>query len=192
MKDIMIITHSREKLINAVLYFAQNTNFCGKTKLMKLLYFLDFIHFKQTGKAVTGLDYFTWEQGPVPKVFFEEISKTPRKDLTSLITFQNYGEFQKIIPQKGKKVDLDYFSHRELKLLKGISYIFKDVQAGDISDISHLPNEPWRKTKETKGMFQLIDYNLAIDTESAKNLPPHIAKQRHVEHREMLANFGIK
>ncbi len=159
---------------------------------MKLLYFLDFIHFKQTGKAVTDLDYFAWEQGPVPKVFFEEISKTPRKDLTSLVTFQDRGEFQKTIPKKGKKVDLDYFSHRELKLLKKISYIFKDVQADDISDISHLPNEPWRKTKETKGIFQLIDYNLAIDTEPAKNLPPLIAKQRHVERREMLANFGVK
>ena len=188
----MIITHSREKLINAVLFFAKKTNFCGKTKLMKLLYFLDFMHFKQTGKTVTDLDYFAWEQGPVPKVFFEEISKTPRNDLTSLVTIQNYGGFQKILPKKGKKPCLDFFSTRELKLLEKISYIFEDVQAGDISDISHLPNKPWSRTKETKGMFQLIDYNLAIDTESAKNLPPHIAKQRHIERREMLANFGVK
>ncbi|MEA3417110.1 MAG: Panacea domain-containing protein [Thermodesulfobacteriota bacterium] len=188
----MIITHSREKLINAVLFFAEKTNFCGKTKLMKLLYFLDFMHFKQTGKAVTDLDYFAWEQGPVPKVFFEEISKTPRKDLTSIVTIQNCGKFQKILPIKGKKPDLDFFSPRELMLLEEISYTFKDVQANDITDISHLPNEPWSKTKETKGMLQLIDYNLAIDTKAAKNLPPHIAKQRHIERREMLANFGVK
>ena len=85
------------------MYFAQNTNFCGKTKLMKLLYFLDFMHFKQTGKAVTDLYYFAWEQGPVPKVFFEEISKTPRKDLASLVTFQDCGKFQKTMPKKEKK-----------------------------------------------------------------------------------------
>ena len=87
----MIITHSREKLINAVLYFSQNTKFCGKTKLMKLLYFLDFMHFKQTGKSVTDLDYFAWEQGPVPKEFFEEINNTPKEDLNAIITIKVRG-----------------------------------------------------------------------------------------------------
>ena len=33
---------------------------------MKLLYFLDFMHFKQTDKSVTGQDYFAWMTGPVP------------------------------------------------------------------------------------------------------------------------------
>ncbi|MCD6366127.1 MAG: SocA family protein [Bacteroidales bacterium] len=186
----MIITHSREKLINAVLYFSQNTKFCGKTKLMKLLYFLDFMHFKQTGKSVTDLDYFAWEQGPVPKDFFEEINNTPKEDLNAIITINKHGDFQQITPRKGKKPNLDFFSPRELKLLKDVSFIFRDVQACDISDISHLPNEPWNQTKKTKGMFELIDYDLAIDLESAKNLPIDIAKLRHIERREMLANFG--
>jgi len=62
----MIITHQRDKLINAIIYLSSNTNYCGKTKLMKLLYFRDFKHFRQTGKSVTGLDYYAWEMGPVP------------------------------------------------------------------------------------------------------------------------------
>ena len=33
----MLRDHSREKLLNAVVYFATNTKFCGKTKLYKLL-----------------------------------------------------------------------------------------------------------------------------------------------------------
>jgi hypothetical protein len=59
----MIVTHHREKLINAIIYLADHTRYCGKTKLLKLLYFLDFSHFKQTGKSVTGLDYFAWQMG---------------------------------------------------------------------------------------------------------------------------------
>jgi hypothetical protein len=51
----MIITNQREKLVNAIIYFCHNTKYCGKTKLMKLLYFLDFIHFKQTAKSVMVL-----------------------------------------------------------------------------------------------------------------------------------------
>jgi len=185
----MDITHSREKLINAVLYFSQKTQFCGKTKLMKLLYFLDFMHFKQTGKSVTDLDYFAWEQGPVPKTFFEEISGEPGHDLSLLVTIKKNNDFQQIVPKKGQKPDLDFFSPREQKLLEEISFIFKDVQAADISDISHLSNQPWSHTKENEGMFQLIDYTLAIDQEAAKKLPVDIARRRHQERREMLNNY---
>ena len=187
----MNITYSREKLINAVLFFAINTKYCGKTKLMKLLYFLDFIHFKQIGKSVTDLEYYAWKEGPVPKIFFEEITKSPRKDISSLVSFTQKGDFQKITPIKGKNPDLEYFSQRELKILKEISFIYKNVKAKDISDISHLPNEPWSKTKNDKGMFELIDYTLAIDQDSCKKLPIEIAKQRYIERQEMLANFGV-
>jgi hypothetical protein len=54
----MLITYERNKLINAIVYFAQNTQHLGKTKLFKLLYLLDFEHFRQTGRSVTGLDYY--------------------------------------------------------------------------------------------------------------------------------------
>ena len=76
----MIITYHREKLLNAIIYMANNTMFCGKTKLLKLLYFLDFKHFKQTAKSVTGLDYYAWEKGPVPKKLFEELSGNMKPD----------------------------------------------------------------------------------------------------------------
>ncbi len=157
---------------------------------MKLLYFLDFMHFKKTGKSVTDLNYFAWEQGPVPKTFSEEISDSPKKDLKLLVTIKYIGDFQYISPQKGRKPDLDFFSPRELGILENISFIFRDVQAKEISDISHLPNEPWNTTKATKGMFELIDYALAIDSKSVQKLPLDIAKQRHLERQEMLNNFG--
>ncbi|MCK4554722.1 DUF4065 domain-containing protein [Candidatus Parcubacteria bacterium] len=31
--------------------------------MCKLLYNLDYTHFKETGKSVTGLDYYAWEIG---------------------------------------------------------------------------------------------------------------------------------
>lgn len=36
----MLVSHEREKMINAVIYFAKNTRFMGKIKLWKLLIFL--------------------------------------------------------------------------------------------------------------------------------------------------------
>lgn len=93
----MMITYHREKLINAMIYFARNTLYCGTTKLLKLLYFLDFKHFKETGKSVTGQDYYAWDMGPVPKDVFDEISKVMRPDMQAAIHPLPAGEeFQKI------------------------------------------------------------------------------------------------
>lgn len=185
----MIVTHTREKLIHAVLYFAKTTRYCGKTKLMKLLYFLDFTHFKQTGKAVTELEYFAWPKGPVPKIFFEEISSTLAADLSKLVTIQKIGDFQQITPLPMQKPDLDYFSPREVRLLEEIAIIFRDTKANEISDISHLPNQPWDKTLKEKGALQLIEYFLALD-DTKESLPHDIARERHTERLEMYANYG--
>ena len=76
----MIANHDRAKLVNAIVYFGQHTKKCGMTKLFKLLYFLDFEHYKKTGRSVTGLRYFAWPMGPVPVSLKEELSQ-PEADL---------------------------------------------------------------------------------------------------------------
>ena len=63
------MTREKEKLGNAVIYFSENTEHCHKLKLFKLLYYLDFWHFKETGKSVTGLTYNAWGKGPVSLFF---------------------------------------------------------------------------------------------------------------------------
>lgn len=62
----MLQNRSREKFIQAILYFAHNVAALGKVKLFKLLYLLDFDHYRQTGRSVTGLEYRAWKMGPVP------------------------------------------------------------------------------------------------------------------------------
>lgn len=182
----MIITHNREKLLNSITYFAHATKYCGKTKLMKLLFFLDFLHFKQTGKSVTGLNYFAWERGPVPKDLFEEL-KNMKPDLRSAIDIVQIENFQKISPKK--TFDAKYFTKREKKILDDLSYIFKEAKADDIVEISHLKNEPWHKTLTEKGPFQQIDYMLAID--NMENCLPYAEAKRRIQERsEMYEIFG--
>jgi len=189
MADIvsMIITHHREKLINAIIYFAKNTTYCGKTKLLKLLYFLDFYQFKQTGKSVTGLDYFAWKMGPVPKELFEELSGNMKPDMKAAIEDLPKEGFQQIRPKK--KFDNQYFSKKEMKLLDDISFIFKDANADDMVEITHLKNEPWERTLKEKGEFQKIDYMLAVDSEIA-SMSYEEAKERMEERTEMIKIFG--
>jgi uncharacterized phage-associated protein len=182
----MIITHHREKLVNAIIYFAKNTRYCGKTKLMKLLFFLDFCHFKQTGKSVTGLDYYAWERGPVPKDLFEELDAM-KPDLKAGVSVVASGDFQKITPKKTS--DRTYFTKRELELLEKLSVIFRDARADDMIEVTHLKNEPWHKTLAQKGLFSKIDYFLAIDG-AMDSLSLDEAKERMSEISEMHKMFG--
>jgi len=184
----MIITHHREKLINSIIYFANNTQYCGKTKLMKLLYFLDFTHFKQTGKSVTGQDYFAWSMGPVPKKLFEELSSNLKPDMRAAIKeLPADKEFQQINPKK--QFNADYFSKKEMKLLENISFVFKDARSDLMIESTHLKNEPWDKTLKEKGEFQKIDYMLAVDSDIA-SLPFNEAKERMEEISEVHKLFG--
>lgn len=83
----MLVSHEREKMINAIIYFANHTRHLGKIKLFKLLYLLDFEHFSQTGRSVTGLDYRAWKFGPVP-VALEQEWEEPEADMAQAIRIE--------------------------------------------------------------------------------------------------------
>ena len=184
----MILTNHRKKLINAIIYFAGHTKYCGKTKLLKLLYLVDFKNFKQTGKSITGLEYYAWKMGPVPRELFEELSGNMKPDIKSAIHDLPAGEgFKQIRPKK--KFDSQFFSKNEMKLLEDIAFVFKDTMADAMVESTHLKNEPWDRTLKKKGEFQKIDYMLAIDCD-INSLPYHEAKERMKERSEMHKIFG--
>jgi len=81
----------------------------GKTKLFKLLYLLDFHHFRETGRSVTGLEYRAWKHGPVPfddshftkreLRLMQELAERHRDDMTPLLiglTHEERGPWDKI------------------------------------------------------------------------------------------------
>lgn len=182
----MIITHHREKLINSIIYFASHTKHVGKTKLLKLLYLLDFCHFKSTGKSVTGLEYEAWDKGPVPRPLFDEF-KNMKPDLKNAITIVQIGNFHKVTPRR--KFNDKHFTNREKMLLDGLSAAFKEQKAHEMIEVTHLRNRPWQKTLEEKGPFKKIDYLMAIDDE-ASSLPYNEGRDRMKEISEMHGIFG--
>lgn len=187
MKKTILINHNREKLLNALIYFSKNTRSCGKTKLFKLLYFLDFIHFREAGKSVTGLDYYAWEKGPVPQDLFFELGQ-PDPDLRETVALlkKSGDEDDKLCRIIAKKpFDLKFFSKRELKIMGDLAFIFQDVLAKDIVEITHLTGTPWDKTIKEKGHRKRIDYSLAVDG-SKGSLSPEEISERMLEVKEVV------
>src|SRR4030042_2518490 len=85
----------RQKLINAVLFFAKETRHTNMTKLMKLLNFFEFEHFNATGYPSIGLKYFAFEKGPVPKKFWLEVKDgiVPDDLKNKVIISVKYGDY---------------------------------------------------------------------------------------------------
>ncbi|MNQ75899.1 hypothetical protein D3C85_907090 [compost metagenome] len=160
----MIIDHEREKLIESVKYFAQKTKKLGKVKLFKLLYFLDFTHFRDTGRPVTGLEYFAWKMGPVPKELFDELGQPG-------VDWQGNCAFRWVKTAKGDMLTVNalsefnptHFSKRELRLLRELSAEFRDADAEQMVEETHLENLPWHQIFEVEGRKQAqIPYLMSL------------------------------
>jgi len=187
-RQTILIEFSREKLINAIVFFLRKTKFCGKIKLFKLLYFLDFLHFKQTAKSVTGLRYYAWEMGPVPRDLFFELNN-PGEDLAKCVYIPKETPANGLFNMKPRcNFDKKYFTPREIRLMEQLAYVFKNAKANDMSDVSHLPNMPWDKTIKTQGEKAEIDYFLALDDQK-DSLSSKEVKERIEEMQEVKSLF---
>jgi uncharacterized phage-associated protein len=177
----MLINHEREKLLNAIIFFAQNTSFLGKVKLWKLLYFLDFEHFKETGRSVTGMEYNAWPKGPVPVALHNEIEH-PQTDMSAKILFG-----KKAFRGTGNPMltvtpltafDSSHFSKRELRLMARLANDFDKTNAEDMIEATHLENQPWHKIYNERGLKQQkIPFELALRTQEEDELR-HVIQER--------------
>ena len=191
----MSLSIYRRKLLNAVLYFLNHTNRVNTTKLLKLLYQLDFMHFRQVGYPSIGLTYYAWEQGPVPVRFWKEIEKGRiPKDFEGLFAINikaedakpDYNEYQFIAHASE---DMTVFTPRETKIMETLADKYKNSTAKEISEETHLPNQPWDTTIKTRGKNKQIEYLFSLDRESSVNWDT--AKNNLVEFYTAIRNFRL-
>lgn len=165
MVSLMLISTSREKLINAIVFFSANTKHCGKVKLFKLLYLLDFAHFKETGRSVTGLDYRAWKMGPVPLELMQEWDQL-EPDMSAAISIEpekvvDYVREQ-VIPRR--PFDDSLFTKRELRLMQALAEKHRDEMSKPLVGLTHEERGPWDKIWDAgRGNNARIPYSLAID-----------------------------
>lgn len=125
------------KLLNAIIFFCKGPQ-VPKTKLNKLLFYADFMHFKKYVVSITGARYAHLPYGPVPDKYehylaalLEEekaIKKTEIEIAEGII-----GEYL----GAEKEPDMSIFSTTELKILATVKEFFAEYSAGKITRFSH-------------------------------------------------------
>jgi uncharacterized phage-associated protein/DNA-binding transcriptional regulator YiaG len=149
-----------KKFCNMVLFFAQQLQ-PYKTKLNKLLFYADFLHFKQKGFSISGAVYIAIDHGPVPKSFDALFEEAINEGYVEKHT-QFYKDFEgeRFFPNSEALFDSTLFSDVEVMTLNTIVERFKVVTSSEIRDISHeetawIDNNKSRKKISYKYSYEL-------------------------------------
>lgn len=149
-----------EKLTEMVVFFSDRLS-PFKTKMNKLLFYADFLMFKQSCFSISGVRYKAIDMGPVPNNFqsiFEYLANNDEIEIYN-IEFPNGYTGEQFKARKDRMFNADLFTEKELNNLEKVASAFKETSTGDIIELSHL-EEAWKKNEKDKG---LISYEYAFE-----------------------------
>ena len=161
--------HNRpeEKLQQVILYFLEHINnvHLGRTKLMKLLYFVDFDHYEAHGASVTGAAYRKLPHGPYPDKVEKLIQKMEKAGLVREVKVDHKGYAQHRLITLNGKFDPGKFSGTELQALERVAADWADATAAQIEAATHR-EAPWAGTQAGKKIdYEMAEYRRAIGFE---------------------------
>lgn len=180
-------TFDREKLEQVILFFLEkiNNNTLGRTKLMKLLYYVDFDHYEKTGRSITNAKYRKLPQGPVPDKAEKVITKMIEKGAVREVKMKVGPYDQRRLITEAALFDASKLQGDELETLRLVAQKWERASAQEIATATHR-EAPWGTTEDGKA----IDYELAhYRSLPAEEQEDHwLAKSKEL--REIVSSLG--
>ena len=149
-----------EKFTEMVVYFSEKMA-PFKTKMNKLLFYADFLMFKQSCFSISGVRYKAIDMGPVPINFqsiFEYLANKNEIDIHTT-EFQNGYTGEQFKARKDRPFEADLFLENEIEILEKVATVFKSMSTNDIIKFSHL-EEAWKDNEKDKS---IISYEYAFE-----------------------------
>lgn len=151
---------SLSRLKEMVVFFAHKVP-SYKTKMNKLLFYADFLCFRELGVSMSGARYKAIPYGPVPDKFqtlFENLAETDVIDLL-YTPMDNGGRKEKLIGREDRPFNPNLFTETEISFLEQIAARFIDTSPSEIVDISH-KEIGWLANEAAKNF---IPYDYALE-----------------------------
>lgn len=151
-----------DKIAQIVKFFALKDTRLYKLKLLKYLFYTDFLSFKRYTLSVSGLCYERFPKGPVPKEYdllLDFVVKTGEVD-KELVDFgyPNPGEQFTAIGE----FDESFFNDDELEVLEAVYDKLNHHNSSTISKLSH-DEDAWLKTDHLKLINYKYSSTLSLD-----------------------------
>lgn len=150
------------RVSNLVLHILSHSNhqYNSPLKINKVLFFIDFIAFKELGRSVTGLTYRAIQWGPVP-TFYNNIYL--RLDSEEFVTQSavELGDNFVILYSPLKDSDMSSFDEVEKTIIDATVAKFKNMSTRTIVDLSH-QEKAWKELESTKALINYSDYSFNL------------------------------
>ncbi len=145
---------SLPRIANVLAYFEHHIGDLYKTKLNKLLFYADFLAYKQHGYSITGLPYRAIPYGPVPAEYGRLFLRLQDDGQVSVEERNGKEDQYSEVYHPRVSFDGETFSRDELCVLETVAQSFSGKDTGEIVRLSH-EELAW---KENEADRQLIDY----------------------------------
>ncbi len=146
---------SKNKLKNLILLLSEKGIL--KTKLLKEIFYCDFLAYKKLAKSITGLEYYKFKFGPVPSDY-EKIINDLIKNNTIELNIKIENDYEYILINGKEQSDTSIFPENELAIIKQVIEVFKNYNSKKIVDFSHEEKAFLETNYNDK-----ISYNYALD-----------------------------
>jgi putative zinc finger/helix-turn-helix YgiT family protein len=149
-----------EKFTEMVIYFSDKLS-PFKTKMNKLLFYADFLMFKQSCFSISGVRYKAIDMGPVPNNFQSIFEYLANKNVIDIYTteFPIGYTGEQFKSRKERTFNAGLFTENELNTLKKVANVFKETSTNDMIKLSHL-EEAWKNNEKGK---KVISYEYAFE-----------------------------
>lgn len=154
MKKAVLTYSDKAKLGNAVVYIAEKIENLSKTKLLKLLFFMEEYSVCRFQTPFLGMQYEIWQAGPVIKDVFVDLSETP-------ILLDGYVEK---VNKEGntyirsiRKFSDDEFSDNDMLVMDEIISKYGNRTATELVKITHKEGSLWYNTAKRNGLLEAFE-----------------------------------
>lgn len=148
---------SISRLKNVILFFIEKFGGVFQTFINKLLFYTDFVAYRDNGQSITGLSYRAIQFGPVPTKW-QMVYGGAIEDIDSEeVSFKNGNIGIKLISKI--QYDKNSLTKEEIRILEKVYNTFKNDTSISISEKSH-KEEAWIMNQEK---HNIINFNYAFN-----------------------------
>lgn len=132
-------TYDRSKMEQLALYVAWRSTGdrkFGKTKLAKILFYSDFISYRESGQAITGAEYSKLPNGPFPLALNSALKRLQKGGKAVAAANDYHGYSQERLVSTAKP-DISGFSPDEISIVEQVMEALREEDAAGVSALSH-------------------------------------------------------
>ena len=150
-----------EKFAELVLYFFQHLDNLFKVKLLKLLFYCDFQHYRLTAQAITGQRYRAIQHGPVPQEYGQRLQEMVQQGLleasfhTSLVHSADGSPV--LVYKATRPARLEIFNESERAVIEQVYQQLGKKSRVALEKLSH-SERAWQANEAQNGRISYQEY----------------------------------